>query len=209
MAIEYFTPQWQRPRRKNDVIPPASSSTKFWHRYSCLICDKSTQKPLRCSRCKSTVYCSIGCQKHDFGEGKHKSHCLAVDKLWEEKSRLEKSLWYEVDDGDGDDGGGSTNPFDDDYVHPEKATKQEEAKATTSMCNNRSILERSTNSTIAKTNYSILRDVTATDSTAGKSGVMAHKSNDYQLPSQDRSSQSPLSRIGNRSIIHSTVSGWE
>jgi hypothetical protein len=57
----------------------------------------------------------------DFGEGKHKSHCLALGKLWQEKERIESCLWHgTVDVTCSDDGGKSTNPFDDDYLDPEE-----------------------------------------------------------------------------------------
>ena len=147
--IEYFTPQWQRPHRKNDIIPSfvkessASSSSlettpPFWHQYPCLICGKTKDnnttstnnydKPKRCSRCKSTVYCSSQCQKHDYGEGKHKSHCLALHKLWEEKARLEHCLWYGERNENATSGSTTTtNPFDDDYIDPnEEANERKE-----------------------------------------------------------------------------------
>ena len=126
MANEIFTAQWLRPRRKNDVIPPASNHS-FWNQYPCLICGKTKHEtsinPKRCSRCRSTVYCSSDCQKQDFGEGKHKAHCLALSKLWAEKERLEQCLWY-GSDKETRDGCKSTNPFDDDYENPEMRNKE-------------------------------------------------------------------------------------
>ncbi|KAL3796130.1 hypothetical protein HJC23_000633 [Cyclotella cryptica] len=135
MANEYFTPQWQRPRRKNDVVPATSptSNPPFWHEYPCLMCRQGRNQTAgpsnnnamkRCSRCKATIYCSSTCQKLDFGEGKHKAHCVALGKLWEEKSRLEHLLWYGSLD-DKCNGGKSKNPFDDDYEHPETQQKQQ------------------------------------------------------------------------------------
>ena len=130
MAIQYFTPEWHRPRRKNDVVEQSTTglaiSPPFWHQYPCIICgkisDKSSENPKRCSRCKSTVYCSSACQKLDFGEGKHKSHCIALGKLWTEKKRLETCLWYRSDDYKCLSR--STNPFDDDYEEPSEQAKQ-------------------------------------------------------------------------------------
>ena len=109
----------------------------FWRRYPCLVCGKppppqddndddanddepqnsdssppssSNPKHKRCSRCHSTVYCSSECQKQDYIEGKHKPNCLALGKLWDEKSKLEGSLWKDVN-------ANSTNPFDDEPVY--------------------------------------------------------------------------------------------
>ncbi|KAL7505544.1 hypothetical protein ACHAXN_004696 [Cyclotella atomus] len=127
VSTEYFTPQWQRPRRKHDVIPssPTPPSSPFWHQYPCLICGKckneSSENPKRCSRCKSTVYCSLECQRIDFGEGKHKACCNALAKLWTEKERLEKCLWYGSIEKSCSK---STNPFDDDYEDPDQPAKR-------------------------------------------------------------------------------------
>ncbi|KAL7486971.1 hypothetical protein ACHAW6_012586 [Cyclotella cf. meneghiniana] len=130
MAKEYFSPHWRRPRRKNDVVPPpsptASSRPPFWKDYPCLIC-RRIRKPTpgpsddddamkRCSRCKAALYCSSTCQKLDFREGRHKAHCIALGKLWEEKAASERRLWHGSPE-DACDGDESTNPFDDDGEH--------------------------------------------------------------------------------------------
>jgi hypothetical protein len=130
---EYFTPEWRRPIRSNDFAPSLLSSP-FWHQYPCLVCgvapapvEQRQPQPQRehhkrCSRCHSTVYCSVECQRHDYGEGKHKAQCNALSKLWEEKERLERRLWG-LDKSSSDNAHNkdsnrskpkSTNPFDDD-----------------------------------------------------------------------------------------------
>ncbi|KAL7431637.1 hypothetical protein ACHAXM_002753 [Skeletonema potamos] len=122
-----FTPDWRRPRRReNDIINTAdesSSSAPFWWSYPCLVCGKpppsssANKTHKRCSRCKAAVYCSAECQKQDYTAGKHKTNCLAIAKLWEEKKRLEDCFWKVKTKTK------STNPFDDEEeIHLEYPT---------------------------------------------------------------------------------------
>mmetsp|Transcript_18508 Transcript_18508/g.40062 ORF Transcript_18508/g.40062 Transcript_18508/m.40062 type:complete len:599 (+) Transcript_18508:60-1856(+) len=130
--MEYFTPSWRRPSRKNDVVISESLPTNpsLWWRYPCLVCHKPPPPTLahaetstadsiidsqssppgmchkRCSRCHSAVYCSPKCQKQDYTNGKHKPNCIALAKLWDEKTKLETRLWESKSKS-------STNPFDD------------------------------------------------------------------------------------------------
>lgn len=138
-----FTPSWRRPHRDNDVVPPSSSSsssdvTSWWRRYPCLVCGKrelspatnyehendpskssssSSQHHKRCSRCHAVVYCSLQCQRHDYTHGKHKSSCIKIGKLREEKSTIEQQcLWYTTTSTTTNEKmEKSTNPFDDDH----------------------------------------------------------------------------------------------
>lgn len=63
--------------------------------YGCFVCHKKIDRPYKCSRCKSTIYCSKDCQIIDWAE--HKKTCFQYKTL-EEIERLRDNGLYKTSD---------------------------------------------------------------------------------------------------------------
>lgn len=58
--------------------------------FTCILCGKVPPKPLRCSRCRLTYYCSKECQKSDWKN--HKKNCLPKETSAAPWDQLETKL---------------------------------------------------------------------------------------------------------------------
>ena len=88
------------------LSPKFQISMENTSRRTCVHCRKicplsNTQECstyLRCSRCKSTIYCSRNCQKHDFKQ--HKSLCKKIHKVQNDiQEGAESLLSFNISDG--------------------------------------------------------------------------------------------------------------
>mmetsp|Transcript_19372 Transcript_19372/g.23802 ORF Transcript_19372/g.23802 Transcript_19372/m.23802 type:complete len:551 (-) Transcript_19372:175-1827(-) len=105
---DVFTREWKRPdtawcdiHEPNKIVAGDSITEEFQEKknYPCLVCG-TFPAIHKCGRCRSTSYCSLGCQKKDFTMGRHKENCKLIGNLFKEKHDLEELMWSRTDCSD-------------------------------------------------------------------------------------------------------------
>ncbi len=64
-------------------------SREFWSGKICFSCFQSLTKPLKCTRCSQSWYCSEKCQLDDWNSGQHKNECRVLRVIFQDPDLLE------------------------------------------------------------------------------------------------------------------------